>query len=195
MQNRSDRTRRGRWARRALLLTAAAAVALAGRPAEARAQDDMATLAAYRLTAGKLERFAQATRNVFAAAADPAVRAQMKQLEDDGDDEPSIGDLAARLDRVTPVRAAIAKSGMSTRDYVTFQFSLLQASVAVAVMDMQPGTKLPEGTPQANVDFVRQHKARLDALTAEVKKMEALLKAGDDDDDAPDDDDPPPARR
>ncbi len=176
----------------ALLALGLAAVLSAGaaRPLAAQA-DDAATLAAYRLTEAKLGQFVRATRAVVAAAKNPAMQAEMKALgEQDDDDAESIADVAAKLERIPTFRRAVASSGMTMRDYVTFQFALFQAAFAQAMLEQYPDkAKLPEGISQANVDFVRTHKAQIEQITAELKKMQE-----DAEEDSTSDEDPPVGR-
>lgn len=159
----------------ALLALGLAAVLSAGaaRPLAAQA-DDAATLAAYRLTEAKLGQFVRATRAVVEASKNPATQAEIKALgELDDDDSESIADVAAKLERVPTFKRAVASSGMTMRDYVTFQFALFQAAFAQALMEQYPDqAKLPEGVSKANVDFVRTHKAQIEQVTAELKKMQ-----------------------
>ena len=152
----------------------AAALLLGILPATSRAQGDadMQTLAAFRLTESGLGKMEQATRNLAVALKDPAARAQAEQLADaEDDDSPSLAQIAARYDQLPFARSAITSAGMSTREFVTFQFSLLQASMAAAVMEMQPGTTPPKGTPPENVAFVRTHRARLEKFGEEMKAL------------------------
>jgi hypothetical protein len=174
-----------------LLATLAAVVVAPGvATAQPKGNGDMATLAAYRLTEARLEQFDRANRAMIEVAKDPAVRRQAEALKDDDYEEEAktIAEIAARMDRIPAVKKAIESSGMSSREYATFQLSLFQAFMAVAMQEMQGGKgQLPEGTPAENVAFVRKHKARLDAMTRELEALQ-----GDDD---ADDDDDPPARR
>lgn len=179
------------------LLTALAALVLAPSTATAQRGDaDMAALAAYRLSEAKLDQYVRASRAAYAAMRDPAVRAQLaaweaeEEADERDDDGASIAELVARLDRLPTVKKAIASAGLAPRDYVVLQLSLLQASIALAVLEM-PGSdgKLPEGTPRANVDFARKHRATLERIGAELRAL------GESDDEDPDADEDPPAGR
>ena len=146
----------------------------AARPLAAQG-DDAATLAAYRLTDAKLGQFMKATRAVYALSKDPALQAQAEALEAQGgdDDAETIAEIAAKMERLPAFRNAVSSAGMTMRDYVTFQLAFFQAAFAQAMLDQYPDkAKLPAGISQANVDFVRSHKAQLDQLTAEMKKMQ-----------------------
>ncbi|HEX6630067.1 MAG TPA: hypothetical protein VF048_03210, partial [Gemmatimonadaceae bacterium] len=71
-----------------------------------------------------------------------------------------------------------------------FQFALFQAAFAQAMLEQYPDkAKLPEGISQANVDFVRTHKAQIEQVTAELKKMQE-----DAEEDSTSDEDPPVGR-
>ena len=152
----------------------AAALLLGALPATSQAQGDadLQTLAAFRLTESGLGKMEQATRNLAAALKDPAARAQAEQMATDEDnDSPTLAQIAARYDRIPFAKRAITSAGMSTSEFVTFQFSLLQASMAAAVMEMQQGAALPKGTPPENVEFVRTHRARLEKFGEEMKAL------------------------
>lgn len=151
----------------ALLLSSGAARPLA-------AQDgDAAAIAAYRLTTANLDQFTRATRALAELAKDPAVRAQAEAMDAQDDDANSIADVVAKLDRLPGFKKAVASSGMTTREYVLFQFAFMQAAMAQAIVD-QYGDKaeLPAEISKENVAFVRANKAKIDQLTAEMKRMQ-----------------------
>ena len=177
---------------------AAVMLLLGALPATSQAQTDAdaKTLAAYRLTESGLGRVEQAARNMAAALEDPAVRAQVEGMEDDDDDDvesPTLAQMAAHFDRMPFARRAIASAGMSTLEFVTFQLSLLQASMAAAVLEMQPSATLPAGTPKENVAFVQAHRARLEKFGEEMRALNK--RGGDGADDHDDEPDPAVAQR
>jgi hypothetical protein len=130
------------------------------------AQDaDMEMLAEYRLTDEGLANFAQASRNVAAAVkADPS-------LEDSVDvsDDATIAELADLYDSHPVVRTAIESAGMTSTEYVTFLYSMIQAGMAAWMVEEYGQTELPEGTPQENVDYYLANKDKFTALSKELE--------------------------
>lgn len=153
------------------MLVAALLVA-AFAPAVTRALDDRDTqeIAAYQLTDAAFAKYSQATRGLGALAKSlPAVC-------DDDDTEQSLTSIAAKMDAVPGIKAAIQAAGMTSREYLVFSVALLQAGLVASLQ--QPGAKPLPGVNMANVGFFRAHKAAIDALGA-VKQPQC----GDDRDD------------
>ncbi|HEU4628483.1 MAG TPA: hypothetical protein VFS08_02020 [Gemmatimonadaceae bacterium] len=158
----------------ALLLAAGAARPLIAQDA------DVAAIAAYRLTEAKLDQFTRSTRALMELAKDPAVRARAAAMEaqDDGSDSKSIADVVAQLESIPGYKKAVASSGMTTREYIVFQFAFMQAAMAQAMMEQYGAqAQLPAEISKENVEFVRTHKAQLEQLTAEMKKLQESVEA------------------
>jgi hypothetical protein len=83
--------------------------------------------------------------------------------DEDDDDNPSIAAGVAKLEAIPGAKAAVQSAGMSTREFVVFSWSIVHNSLAAWVVS-QPGGKLPAGTSQANVDFIKKHDAELKSL-------------------------------
>ena len=71
--------------------------------------------------------------------------------------------MVAKLDATAGVRAAIQSAGMTTREFVVFSMSVLQAGLADWALG-QPGGKLPPGVAMENVSFYRKHQAAMQTL-------------------------------
>ena len=90
------------------------------------------------------------------------VAAELKHLpQQDGDDDDgdaqSIQDIARKLDAHPQVRAALARHGLTSREYATAMLAALHAGMALAV-EKAPGAKSGQGfTPEqrANVEVLR----------------------------------------
>ncbi|HEX9705077.1 MAG TPA: hypothetical protein VGA20_07510 [Gemmatimonadales bacterium] len=157
---------------RRMLTLAAAAGALLGAPLKAQSDEDL--LSRYRLTENAYAKYVQASRNMIAAwKADSTAFKDEEEEEDEGDD-PTIADLAAQYDGHPATKRAITSAGMTTREFVTFTFSLFQAAAAAWLVKQRQGKldNLPAGTPRENVLFYQQHEAELQRLTEE---MQAIL--------------------
>lgn len=110
------------------------------------------------LTSRNVDAFFAAQPALAAAvAADPALDPAMDMSEEDNDD------YVARLENTPALRAAIASTGISVRDYAWTSEHLLGALMAQAALEKNLIKELPEGVSQRNVDFVRTHKASLQA--------------------------------
>ncbi|HEX5580881.1 MAG TPA: hypothetical protein VFX39_04835 [Gemmatimonadaceae bacterium] len=145
---------------------------------------DMAEITGRRLDRAEVERWFQAQRNVYEAMRrDPAVA---QQLEADGASDASdisLDDLEDRFEAVPAVRSAIEAAGIKTRDFGVILLALAQASAANAALEMgasRDSVLARTGVQPANLDFVRDNKAWLERLQAE---MAALAPKDVDDED------------
>jgi len=159
------------------LRTALTATALLGLmlllPLAARpdAGSDAREIDAYRLTEAGLAKYTQATRNLG-----PLAKQMSDDCDDGGDDSEgeddgdakSIDESVARFDAIAGVRAAIQSTGLTTREYVVFTWSLFQSGMTAWALD-QPGGKLPPNVSMDNVTFYREHEAALKQLGEETK--------------------------
>lgn len=141
--------------RLAELIFVAAALALAV-PAAANEQDKR-EISAYVLTESGLAKFKQATQNLAAAPG-----ACTREDQDDDSNSQSIDQMVAKLNATPGAQAAIQSAGMTSREYVVFMFSMMEAGLSAWAV-AQSG-KLPPGVQQANVDFYKQHEAQMAAL-------------------------------
>jgi hypothetical protein len=129
---------------------------------------DAQEVSAYRLTDAALAKFVKATHNLAALPA-----GSIQQCSDD-DGAQSLDALVARIDAVPAASNAIRSSGMATREYAVFTFSVFQAGMAAWALD-QPGAKAPAHVSTDNIAFYRKHEAELKAL-----EREADLQCADD---------------
>lgn len=143
-------------------------------PAAARAQaDDGQVLADYRLSEPVLAKFVAATRGITAAAAaDPQLASRLEAESSDGSTAPTIAGIAAVYDRHAPIRGALEGAGITSREYVTFMLSMMQAGLR-AVMVKQDAAlleRLPAGAARENVRFYQRHEADLTRLGEEIAR-------------------------
>lgn len=150
-------------------------------PASAQADGDLAEVSRYRLLESGLAKYAQATRTL--ASIDPRASDACDEADDEEEDAKTIDATAARLDANPQAARALESAGMSSREFVVFSFALLQSGLAAWALE-QPGGNLPPGVSMENVEFVRKHKAELDALA----KLDRPKACGEDEDEAAPDD-------
>lgn len=85
----------------------------------------------------------------------------------------SIDDIVARIEREPEAKAALAREGLTPRDFARTLLSLLQAAMIKGFS--QGGqvnmAKLPPGVNPANIKFVDEHEA-------ELKKLQTALTGG-----------------
>lgn len=119
--------------------------------------DDAQEINRYVLTNAGLAKYVAAVENLRPLAA------QVSSCDSEGDDGGgSISAAAARIDGVPAAKAAIASAGLTTREYLVFSFALLQA--AMAAWAQEQGGSLPAGVSQANVNFFKANKAKIDSI-------------------------------
>lgn len=166
-----------------LALSAQASPAARRAAAATQNAQDARALSGYTLSMADLRRFGATLQEIGRAIkANP-------QLEDrfTGTMDESIAQVATRLGGVAQFRPAFAKSGMTPQQFAVTQYTLMGAGMAVG---MPKGAKSPEqlvkemGIDPANVAFMRQHGAEVQAL------FKQLRGPGEDDQD----DDADPAR-
>jgi hypothetical protein len=135
-------------------------------PALAAAQDsDTQEINRYVLTDAGLAKYTQATQKLSALGA--------AGCEAEGGDDSDTGSLSAavaNIDANPAAKAAIQSAGMTSREFIVFGMSMLQAGLAAWGLD-QPGGKLPPGVSMANVTFFRNH-------AAEMERLGELSKSG-----------------
>ena len=133
-------------------------------PAWAGAQNladrDANEIASYVLTDAALAKYTKAVHKL------QPLKEQLPQDCDHEEDPQSLNDMAARIDGVPGVKAALKAAGMTSREYLVFSWSLFQNGMAAWALE-QPGGQLPPGVKMANVKFYRAHEA-------EVKKLDEL---------------------
>ena len=97
------------------------------------------------------------------------LKEQLQQDCDREDAPKSLTDMAARIDGLPRVKAALKSAGMTSREYLVFSLSVFQNGMASWALQ-QPRGKLPPGVKMANVNFVRSHEAELNKL-GEISKQ------------------------
>jgi hypothetical protein len=156
--------------RRLSALSAFAVAFLFFGAGEAWAEDgdaDASRLAEYRLTDEGLANFTQASRNLaMAVKADPGLENSVEATDD-----ATIEEMAALYDSHPVVRKAIESADMTSAEYVTFMYSMIQAGMAAWMVEEYGQTELPEGTPQENVDYYLANKGKFAALSEELQEL------------------------
>ena len=103
--------------------------------------------------------------------------ARMEQLEDVsnplGGDAKSLSEMEARMKKYPPLMQALAREGMTAREYAKFWLAFIQAAFAHGFQKSGMLKELPPDVNKENVKFIAEHEAELQAMQ---KELEALGK-------------------
>jgi hypothetical protein len=145
-------------------IAAAALILLPVARAETLPEADTREVRAYTLTEIALEKYVEATRKLSAIPLDCAA---------DGPDVGSLTEAAARIDAVPGAKAAVRSTGLTSREYVLFAFSLIENAFASYALE-QPGGKLPPGVSMSNIEFLRKNSGVIERLANETEVAECV---------------------
>ena len=159
-----------------------AAPATSSTAAARQGDADLADVASYRLTMEKIDRYYAAQRNVATRmqAMSPAERAALDSTDSGDNDDQSLDGIAAKIERVPVMAAAVREAGLSPREFATITMAMLQSAMAASVLQMRPNDNADSLVREmkANMDnirFMRENEAALkqkqDAMAAEMKRM------------------------
>jgi len=163
----------------ASVITCLPSPAAAKAGTNARVDADAKEIQQYRLTSATLTKLGQVQEDLYAALkADPELAKRYADSKEDSEDEPkTLDDMAKRFDRIPEMKQAIVKSGFTPRQYMLATMAMVQAAMSSAVMGI-PGADKSQITPevQANIAFMKAHKAEMDRMQARTKEIEKLSK-------------------
>ena len=135
---------------------------------------DAKEINSYVLSEAALAKYTRAVANL------QPLMESMAQSCDDDESASSLNAMAARLDAVAGVKAAVQSAGMTTREYLVFSFSMFQSGLAAWALS-QPGGKLSPGVQMANVNFFRAHEAAFNQLGEKSKAANCDADVEEDD--------------
>ncbi|MBB4639346.1 hypothetical protein [Longimicrobium terrae] len=173
-------------ARAALFGTLALGAVVAHAPS-ASAQFPMFTeeVSNHRLTMEGLEKFVTATRNLDALE-DESINME-NRFEVSENEMPDIGMIASAFESEPLIRDAIGKAGLSSREYVTFLFSMVQTMFTATMVEMggeSAFAQMEAGVLKDNVAFFREHKDEIQRLASELESLADAHGDHDGDDDS-----------
>lgn len=132
-------------------------------PALSLAQDkDAQEISRYVLTDAALAKYTRAVEKLRPLSSQIASCDEENSDSNEGNPD-SITEMTARIDRVPAAKAAIQSAGLPTREFVVFLFATFQTGMAVWGME-QAGAKLPPGVSQANVNFYKANRAKIEGM-------------------------------
>jgi len=120
----------------------------------------------YRLTRPNLDKFVRAT-NALKALDDEDIDIEDRLNMDDPEDI-DLGEIVAAFDSEPRIKNAINGAGMTSREYVTFLFSMMQTMFGFAMVQMggeQALNDMARGALKDNIQFFTQNQAAFEALS------------------------------
>lgn len=149
--------------------SAAAPTPAVGTEASTPAATSEDPTAGFELSMDKVDRYFAAIRELGALAkANPELEDAIA-MNMSREDSLQFG---ARLESIPQIRAALAKAGISARDYALTGELLLAAMMAQGAVETGALKAIPDGLNPQAVEFVKQHKTELEA------KFKALQAEG-----------------
>jgi hypothetical protein len=147
-------------------------------PNKASGDKDLEALQHYTLTMDKVNQYAQTFTDLGAYA--KAHPDEAKKLS--GDSDESLAAAEHRISAEPAIVAILAKHTFTPREFIVFGMALFQSAFAAETAKqngIDPGKMAAEAhVNPANMTFVQQHKAELEAIMARMK--EAAGKDGTD---------------
>jgi hypothetical protein len=140
------------------------------------------------LTEANWAKFIRATENLYKIETLDTATIDAADDEAGGDASPeeTVASMAAKLDRIPPVKRAIANAGMTTTEYSQVQVAILFAAfqmMADSVAKMYPNAPKPpevaDPVKKANVVFLTRHTADLQRLQQLEDDRKARVEAAE----------------
>ena len=126
----------------------------------------------YRLTSAGLQKFLAATQALHQLEeADLEVAEQFENLDED---EVDLAQIAAAFDSEPQIKNAINGAGMTSREYLTFMFSMIQTMFTAAMLEMGGENALAQmenSVLKQNVQFFLEHKEEFEAMGEAMEAM------------------------
>jgi hypothetical protein len=94
-----------------------------------------------------------------------AIEARLEVLKGEGSmnmsDAQTINDMAAKIQKLPAMAAALQREGLTARDFAKFTLAILQAGLAAGLQKAGMLKQTPEGTNPANIKWILEHEAEL----------------------------------
>lgn len=140
--------------------TSATTSAIAAAPEPEPTANDISN---YKLDMDKMRKYSAAIKGFAelaktdSAAAD-AMAANANQ---------STAKMIERLEASAPAMKVLHDAGLTAKDYVWITAAWIQAAMTQQMLEANKNAKLPEGQNPQNLEFLKAHKAELEAITKE----------------------------
>jgi hypothetical protein len=126
----------------------------------------------YRLTTAAMQKFVTATQALHKLEDEDLQVAE--QFENLDEDNVELAQIAAALDSEPRVKSAINGAGLTSREYVTFMFSMIQTMITAAMLDATGENALAQienSVLKQNVQFFREHREEFEAMGEALDAM------------------------
>lgn len=135
---------------------------------KAQLQKDELTLKAHTLTMDELTRFMEAGAAVHQAAKDHPELREYLEKSDNNDDQQTLDQLTAKFSGAPVVVSTLAAHGFTPRQFAIVTMTTVQASMAAFALQrgVKPNDAAFANVNPANIRFVQDHKAEIQALRA-----------------------------
>jgi hypothetical protein len=141
----------------------APASSLTGTGHEPTAND----IADYKLDMDKMRKYAAAMKGFSVLAkTDSAAAGAMGTHPNE-----TTAQTIARIESSPAALKVLRDVGLSPKDFVWITAAWLQAAMTQAVLESSKDAKLPEGQNAQNIEFLRAHRAELEAMTRDFEQQ------------------------
>ena len=124
-------------------------------------------IADYKLDMDKMHKYAAAMRGFAALAKTDSAAAQAMGTHANETTAQAI----ARIESSPAALRVLRDTGLTAKDFVWITAAWLQAAMTQAVLESSPQSKLPAGQNPQNVEFLRAHRAELEAMTKDFEQQ------------------------
>jgi len=124
-------------------------------------------IADYRLDMDKMQKYSRAMRGFAALAKTDSAAAQAMGTHANETTARTI----ARIESSPAAMRVLRETGLTAKDFVWITAAWLQAAMTQAVLESSPQSKLPAGQNPQNVEFLRAHRAELEAMTKDFEQQ------------------------
>ena len=139
----------------------------AATPIAAEREPTANDIADYRLDMDKMKKYSAAMKGLAALAkTDSAASGAMGTHANE-----TTAQTIARIESSPAAVRVLKDVGLTPRDFVWITAAWLQAAMTQAVLESSPQSKLPPGQNPQNVEFLRAHRAELEAMTKDFEQQ------------------------
>lgn len=151
-----------------------------GGIASSEIPDDLRDVSRYTLTTDKMDKYFDAMRNMMLAMKDMTPEERERSSMSFNASQMSLDQYAEAMGKNEPVREAIEKADLSTREFAVLQMAIFQSAMAQGVIAMRPNDSADSLAREmkanpANVRFMKEHEAdfasKQKALEAEMRRL------------------------
>jgi hypothetical protein len=147
--------------------SAATATTVTAAPSDVGSAEPTANeISNYKLDMDRMNRYSAAIKGLGALAQTDS--SAVEAMSSDGSE--TMSQMIAKIEAMPKAMKVLNKAGLDPKDYVWITTAWLQAAMTQGMLEANPKAKVPEGQNLQNVEFLKAHKAELDAMQ---KSMES----------------------